>query len=290
MKERLSHTVENTVEWYRQQLRDQHVSVATRRTYVFLVRQFLNFAEQREPGWQHSPQEKLPELLRDFLNKTSTGTVNTRRSAINHFLTTTGISHSPPPTRVLNVDELSRFLTAARQEPIIDRSIAFLLATTGIQLSAAARLTRACFEYIESTLFMVVTVSGEARRIPLNLETQYVFEELLSQLPFTPGEQSSFEYSSSIWIDRDGHSLSMRDLTCRVKSIGWTVNLFVTPIILRRTRLAQMAKSSNDAVTLAYLGMFDDIQSAQRILRKNPTRSGELSFSASSATDSRVLL
>lgn len=268
-------TVDSAVEWYRQQLRKENVSVATRRTYIFLVRQFLNFAAQRDSAWQHSPQEKLQDVLREFLMTTSTGTVNTRLSAINHFLATIKFPCSrTPPGQVLNAEELSRFLSVARQEEVTNRSIAFLLATTGIQLSAAVRLNRACFEYTESTLFMNVRVSGVSRQVPLNQETQFVVEELFSQRQFSSAEHKSVETGSSIWVDENGRSLSLRDLTLRVKSMGWTANLFVTPIILRRTRLIQLVKSCDSAATLAYLGLFDDIQSAQRILRSS--RSGTI--------------
>lgn len=258
--------MQDILEYYRQQLRKGGVSISTRRTYLCLVHQFLQFIEHRQMDWRDLSQAKMPELLSGFVTeaKTEAGSLTTQISAIRHFLNTVGVPWNSTALRhPLTQEQLSLFLDAARRDTAENRTIAFLFASTGIRLNEAVELNRNSFEYVGTTLCMTACRLESDRQIPLNRETQDTLEEFLAiRTAFQP------ETDAPLWLDRNDRRLSMRGLSLRVRSIGWAANLLVTPAILRLTRLAQLAQNNQDADTLTYLGMFSNLSSGRRVIKE----------------------
>lgn len=263
--------------YYITKLAAEELSKSTKRSYASLARQFIYFLEDCDSSEDIAVGSFVP-LAQKFLSSQRDGkasSINARASAIKHFLKLSGIpceTFERPQTSLttrepLTDDELSSFLEAARHFQPRDKAIGMILATTGIRLQECAVLNLDDVDCIGESDVIVLAIrrSWGRQQIPLNAETQAALEEYLAVKDET--NILSDDHGHPLFVDKSGERLSLRALTASVRKIGWSAKLAVTPAVLRLTRLMQIARGSNDAVTLAYLGGFDSLESARRILR-----------------------
>ncbi len=260
---------------------DELMAPSTKRVYASLARQFVNFIEERSDSLNTVTEGSLVHLAQKFLTSDLNGKaslINSRASATKHFLKTVGFSCRTfvrPETgrttcKPLSDEELSIFLTAAHQFRPRDRAIASLLATTGIRLSECAALDVENVNRIENTPHVTIGEVFASREIELTPETDRALQDYLQSRISQQRESIS---EQPLFTDKNGERLSLRALTACIKKIGWSARMSVTPSILRLTRLMHIARRGDDIVTLAYLGGYDSLESAKRILKACETDS-----------------
>jgi len=263
--------------YYLMKLATEQLSSSTKRTYASLVRQFVNYIEESEPVSQDIAVGSFTPLAQHFLAADCDGkasSINARASAIKHFLKTSGIpceTLERPQTRLttrepLTEAQLNAFLEAARQSHPRDKAVAFIFSSTGIRLRECVDLNLDSLDSIQDTYMLAVERGGHRQQIPLNAETQKALAEYLDTIE-NPASIVSDLLGCPLLVDKHMHRLSMRSLSAIVRKIGWTAKLVVSPAVLRLTRLIQIARNGNDPVTMAYLGGFDSLESARRIIK-----------------------
>lgn len=254
---------------------DKLIASSTKRVYASLARQFVYFVEETGFLSTDFTEDALMRLAQKFLTADLNGKaslINSRASATRHFLNTVGIPCRMlvrPETgrttcKPLNDEELSTFLTAADKFRPRDRAIALLLATTGIRLNECAALDLENVRQIENTPHLIIDGAGAPRQIPLTPATVVALQDYLES---RVSESSEKIFPNPLFTDKNGNRLSLRAQAACIRKIGWSVRMCVTPSILRLTRLMHIARAGDDIVTLAYLGGYDSLESAKRILR-----------------------
>lgn len=253
-------------------LPEMPLSDSTRKSYASLARQFIHFMEEREVS--EFTAASLGAFAQEFLSSDYYGkasSINSRASAIKHFLQVSGVpcgTLERPQAKLttrecLTEEELRSFLAAARKFCPRDKAIGMLFASTGIRLKECVSLNLDCIDYIDGRMMLELERVGGRQHIPLSAEAQSAMEEYLDVKVDCPSDG----VGHALFVDKNGERLSMRALTASVRKIGWSAKLAVTPAILRVTRLTCVARGTNDAVSVAYLGGFGSLESAKRILR-----------------------
>lgn len=258
---------------------DERIAYSTKRAYASLARQFVYFVEASDFLSSDFSEGALVRLAQEFLTSDLNGKsalINSRASATRHFLKTMGFPCRTlvrPKTgrttcKPLSDQELSTFLAAANQFLPRDRAIALILATTGIRLSECAALDLESLRQIENTPHLIIDGVGALRQLRLTPATDRALQDYLGCRVSEPTKKL---LPNPLFTHRNGNRLSLRAHTACIKKIGWSVRMCVTPSILRLTRLMHIARAGNDIVTLAYLGGYDNLESAKRILSASET-------------------
>lgn len=259
--------------YYLLKLSIEELAYSTKRSYASQARQFLLFIEERGGVSTDLAAHSFVLLAHQFLasgREVKAFSLSARAAAIKHFLNKTGIQCGTlerPKTALstrapLSHEELNAFLRAAEQAGSRDKAIGFILASTGIRLSECELLNQDSVLCGDGEMVLAVQRSGHQQQIPLQPETGRALAEYLEQSNITA--QAS---DQPLFVDRNGNRMTARALTASVKKIGWMAKLSVTPALLRLTRLSQIAHTSRDPVTLAYLGGFNCLDSAKRLIK-----------------------
>ena len=270
----MSNKLQALLAYYLIRLPEEQLSNSTKKTYASLARQFIFYMEDRGLADDFTAAS-LGSIAQDFLSSDTDGkasSVNSRASAVKHFLKLSGIPIATlerPQTRLttrecLTNEELESFINSARKFRPRDKAIGLLFATTGIRLKECAALNLDNIDYVDGRMMLEVERAGRRQQIPLLSEVQSALE---AYLDVKDERAEGDERGYALFTDRSGERLSMRALTASVRKIGWAAKLAVTPAVLRVTRLTSVARDTNDAVSVAYLGGFNSLESAKRIIR-----------------------
>ncbi|MBX9692926.1 MAG: site-specific integrase [Cyanobacteria bacterium] len=279
---------------YLKLLKEEHLSQSTKRTYALHVRQFLAFIDNEGGLVNPSIEPEMFGVLahRFLLKEQNASSANARASAIKHFFKLSGLPCQTirRPQKILTTREpltqaeLNRFLEASRLFPLRDKTIALLLASTGMRLREFVHLNRNNIKFENGECVITITFGPTPRQVRLDAHTQ---EALMIYLDSTApqGTHSDIE-NRPMFIDKKGCRLSMRAVTDSVKKIGWSARLSVNPALLRVTRLLLMAQSTRDVAALTTASGYQSRESTRRLLKAQRNDLSRLSIETrmSSAT------